>query len=141
MGVREKKPFGLDRFIRAAKKKILLFALCYGDQHKPDRLDALSAMGNLRDAHLELFTAHKLVKTRWAMNFNYIAEIEEGTRRASIILPCPMGEIDSRRYALAPIPTGRPSRGYPETWKVTNEAGYWRPTAIPKLEEKDPRGA
>ena len=133
---RDKQPSGLDRFARAAKQNILIFALRYGNQNKPERSEALSAMETLRDAHPELFTAPMMVQTWEAMNFNDISEIKECARRAIRTLADSIGEIDLRRRALTPSPSGKPLWGYPSTWLMTNEAGFRQSTVIPKLGEK-----
>ena len=76
---RGKQPFGLDRCVRADNQNIALFSLFYGEVGIPESLEALDAMGRLREPRPELITIYIYVGRRMG---RYEFPLHRGRRRA-----------------------------------------------------------
>ena len=88
---RRRQPYGLGRIIRDANHVIKMFCLCYGFDHKLERLDALDVMARMRESHFDFPTAQTWAMHWGAMNFRYLAAVGKGAWRLARIPPDAMG--------------------------------------------------
>ena len=133
---RGKTPQTVDMFVRAAKQQVLLFALFFGKEHSPGRLEVISIFHQIHGARPEVLPLHFPISTWEAMTYRYISEVVDGTRRLLRMLPDNVRKTEYRRKASAPGVHGRPRWEFPTTWLMDHHTGYWLSIAIPKIEER-----
>ena len=133
---RGKAPVTIDRLSRCAKQQIELFCMCFGEEHRKERVDALEIMVQLHETQPELFTVQFLNQCWGAMNFRYISEVKDGARRMMRMLHDGARKTDLRRRALTPTSTGKVVWEFPTVWLMDHDTGYWKTMVLPKLEER-----
>ena len=112
----------MDLFARAAKQHVELFPLFLGREHSQGRLEAISTFHQLVEAQPEVFPLHFLASAWDAMNYRYISEVMDGTRRLLRMLPDGVRKTEFRRKAMSPGAHGQPRWEFPTTWLMDHRA-------------------
>ena len=95
----------------------------------------------LHEARPELFTVDFISEPFEEMNFHYIAQIREGTRKLMRLGAGRVRKPDFARLALNCVHGKAPRWEYPTTFLMRHRAGLWLSRIVPKLEEKVSRAA
>ena len=123
-------------FTRAAKQQVGRFALFFGREHAPERLEVIGIPQQIHESQPEVSPLHFLIEAWEAVTYRYISDVMDGTRRLLRMLPDSVRKTEYRRKSLPPGPRGQPRWEFPTTWLMGHHTGYCLSIAIPKMEEK-----
>ena len=138
---RRKQALSIEKFAKAGKQHSLMFSLLYGREHYKERADCLLELERLHEARPELFTVDFVSDAFEEMNFHYISQVKEGTRKVIRLGADRVKKPDFARLALNCVDGRGPRWEYPTTFSMRHSAGLWMSRIIPKLEEKVSKAA
>ena len=78
---RRKQALSIGKFAKAGRQHTLMFGLLHGKEHCEERIACILELGRLHESRPEIFTVEFATDAFGEMNFHYIAQIKEGTRK------------------------------------------------------------
>ena len=95
----------------------------------------------MREARPELFTLEFVSESFEEMNFHYIAQIKDGSKKVIMLGADRVKKPDFARLALNCVDGRRHRWEYPTTFPMRHPEGLWLARIVPKLEEKVAKSA
>lgn len=109
-------------FLRFTRRRIGIWSLFYGHEHKEERLQAAHVSGRLREAHPDL-SALLIIARAWGeMAYRYIDAAKEWARKMVRLLTETVRRGEFRRKALTPAADGCSRLWYPTTFLMERPA-------------------
>ena len=113
MEFRKKQGMGISKFVKAGRHHTLFFAFSYGEEHDAERLACILELEKIHEARPEISPVDFILDTFEEMNYRYIAQIRDGTRKIMRLGGDGMRKPGFARIALCSPNSNWPRWEYP----------------------------